>query len=132
LLLGVLTSPEPPFQRVDDEKTEKISFCMTDSFYRPQYSPGGGNQWLGCAWYSTGAPPRPALFHRFLSACKPCHLPGQYGVNTRLMVASSGFRGSHELSPLGDVGGIVPAHQLGHRTGSDGGAFDRHQRFRHQ
>jgi len=68
----------------------------------------------------------------FLSACEPCHPPGQFGENTRPMVASSGFRGSHELPPSGGVSGIVPAHQLGRQTGSEGGAFDRHRRFHHR
>jgi len=68
----------------------------------------------------------------FLSACKPFCPPGQYGVNTCQMAASSGFRGSHELPPPGNVSDIVPAHQLGRRTGSDGDAFDRHQQFRHR
>jgi len=65
-------------------------------------------------------------------AFSSCHLQGRYGANTCPMAASSGFWGSHELPPLGDVSGIVPAHQLGRRTGLDGGAFDRHRRFRHR
>jgi len=72
------------------------------------------------------------FFIVFLSACKPCRPPGQYSANTRPMAASSGFRGSHELPPSGDESGIVPAHQLGRQTGSDGGAFDRHRQFCHQ
>jgi hypothetical protein len=48
------------------------------------------------------------------------------------MASSIGFLGSHELPPSGDVSGIVPAHQLGRRTGLDGGAFDHHRWFRHR
>jgi len=44
----------------------------------------------------------------------PWHLPGQYGVNTCPMVASSGIQGSPRPSVLGDASRSALEHQHGH------------------
>ena len=85
------------------------------------------------SWWLLGTPWFPCLLSAYLMPWKwPCRPPGQYRMNTRPMMASSGFAWSPGPPPSGDVSGIVLAHQLSHRNTSDWGAFFRCRLFCHQ
>ncbi len=119
------------FQQVYDEKIKKR---MTDCIYWPQYSPGGGVQWLQpkpwtssigqYARYCTGATLGPSKWQaklaHFLSLFYLLFcwwLLGQYGASSCPMAASSGFPGSPGHAASGNAVCIAPEHRRGHQNG---------------
>ena len=71
-------------------------------------------------------------FLSFFLVCNLAVCPGQYNVNIHPMTLSSGFEWSSEPPSSGGISGVVLAHHLKCRNGSDGGAFVHRQWFCNQ
>ena len=111
------------------------SIAMTDWCYRSECLPDGSVLCLlwkpstssigRCAWYSTTASrwplKRPSKWVHITSLyclLSPWRPPGRYGVSSRPMAASSGFRSSPGHAALGDaefITSTMPPH--GHQNG---------------
>ncbi len=135
LLSGTLTSPWAPFQRVDDEKTQKKTafFVSLPSISRntrpmvvfsgilqiPKPPPSGDVRGTVPAhrhgyWFG----------HRFRCICwllyvclLPWRLLGRYGASSRPMPASSSFLSNPGHAASGNAVCIARVHSRGHQNG---------------